>query len=137
MSKNVQKYRIRVAFHHIFYNFASIESYMTPIRYLHLIILWLLLGMESHAGAAPGISFSYLTPEGGLSQITVNSLYMDENDELWIATREGLNHFNGNRISVFKKEKDHPYSLPSNSIERITGDGRGRLFLLCTEGWRV
>ena len=134
MSKNVQNYRILAVFHHIFYNFASIESYMTPIRYLHLIILWLLLGMESHAGAVPGISFSYLTPEGGLSQITVNSLYMDENDELWIATREGLNHFNGNRISVFKKEKDHPYSLPSNSIERITGDGHGRLFLLCTEG---
>ena len=57
------------------------------------------------------ITFNHLTTDDGLSQFSVNSLYIDENGILWIATREGLNRYNGNDIQTYKLNKNDPYSL--------------------------
>ena len=48
------------------------------------------------------ITFNHLTTDDGLSQFSVNSLYIDENGILWIGTREGLNRYNGNDIQTYK-----------------------------------
>ena len=80
------------------------------------------------------ITFNHLTTDNGLSQFSVNSLYIDENGILWIATREGLNRYNGNDIRTYKLSKNDPHSLFCNTVLRITGDQNGKLYLLCTEG---
>ena len=80
------------------------------------------------------IAFSSLTPEDGLSQISVNDLYIDEFGAVWIGTREGLNRYDGNGIEVFRLEKDNPHSLFCNAIMRITGNQDGKLWLLCNDG---
>lgn len=80
------------------------------------------------------ITFSHLTTDDGLSQFSVNSLYVDEQGMLWIGTREGLNHYNGNSIKTFKLQKNDPNSLFCNTILRITGNQNGKIFLLCTDG---
>lgn len=53
---------------------------------------------------------------------------------IWIATREGLNRYNGNRIETFKLDKNDPNSLFSNTVLRITGNRKGKIYLLCTDG---
>ena len=45
--------------------------------------------------------FNHLTPADGLSQISVNSIYADSDGVLWIATRVGLDSYNGNSIHVY------------------------------------
>ncbi len=80
------------------------------------------------------ITFKHLTTDDGLSQFSVNSLYIDENGILWIATREGLNQYNGNDIQTYKLSKNDPYSLFCNTVLRITGDQNGKIYMLCTEG---
>ena len=64
----------------------------------------------------------------------MNSLYVDEEGGIWIGTREGLNRYNGNNIKTFKLQKNNPNSLFCNTILRITGDQKGKVYVLCTEG---
>ena len=84
--------------------------------------------------SAQDITFRHLTPDDGLSHVSVNALYCDERGFIWIGTREGLNCYNSNGIRVFKWHKDDPNSLFYNAVQRITGDGAGNLYLLCSEG---
>lgn len=83
---------------------------------------------------AQNIFFNHLTPEEGLSQISVNSLYPDEDGEIWVATRVGLNCYNGNSITVYLHQINNQKSLFCNNIKYLTGNGKGKLFLLCSEG---
>lgn len=71
---------------------------------------------------AQDITFQELTPENGLSQVSVNDLYQDENNFIWIATRDGLNSYNGTKVRVFKSELEHSSSFTSNNILKLTGD---------------
>ena len=80
------------------------------------------------------ITFNHLTTDDGLSQFSVNSLYVDENGILWIGTREGLNRYNGDDIQTYKLQKNNPNSLFCNTVSRITGNHNGKIYLLCTEG---
>ncbi len=80
------------------------------------------------------ITFNHLTTDHGLSQISVNALYEDERGLIWIGTREGLNCYASNLITTYKLQKNNPNSLFCNNVLRITGDRRGKIYLLCTEG---
>lgn len=100
------------------------------------VILLFLLFLSATAAHIQGqnITFSHLTTDDGLSQFSVNSLYIDERGIIWIGTREGLNRYNGNDIKSFKLNKNDPNSLFSNTVLRITGNGNGKVYLLCTDG---
>lgn len=100
----------------------------------HTLTLALALIFTGQSAAAQHVAFSHLTTDNGLSQFAVNSLYRDERGFIWIGTREGLNRYNSNGIKTFKQRKGDPSSLFCNTVLRITGDGDGSLFLLCSEG---
>lgn len=103
----------------------------TTITNLLIGLLLCLFGMD---GMAQPVLFSHLTTDHGLSQCSVNGLYIDEHGAVWIATREGLNRYNGNGIVTYRMEKGNPNSLFCNNVQRITGDGRGKIYLLTAEG---
>lgn len=84
--------------------------------------------------AAQNITFQHLSTDNGLSQISVNDIYVDENNLIWIGTREGLNCYDGNDITIYRLEKNNPFSLFSNHVVRIAGDRKGHLYLLCMDG---
>ena len=100
---------------------------------LNCLLLVALVGLFPRL-AAQNITFKHLSTDNGLSQISVNDIYVDENNLIWIGTREGLNCYDGNDITIYRLEKNNPYSLFSNHLLRITGDGEGHLYLLCMEG---
>ena len=106
------------------------------MRTLYIIYLLLLIIVPAKT-QNNDITFSHLTTENGLSQFSVNSLYVDEGGMLWVGTREGLNFYNGNDIKTYKLEKNNPNSLFCNTILRITGNKQGKIYLLCTEGVAV
>ena len=65
------------------------------------VILLFLLFLSETAVRTLGqnITFSHLTTDDGLSQFSVNSLYIDERGIIWVGTREGLNRYNGIALS--------------------------------------
>ena len=98
-----------------------------------LFYLFLLNILAAHP-QGQNITFRHLTTDDGLSQFSVNALYVDERGVVWIGTREGLNRYNGNDIKTYKLQKNNPNSLFCNTVLRVTGNQRGKVFLLCTDG---
>ena len=99
-----------------------------------ILLFLLFLSVTAVRTLGQNITFSHLTTDDGLSQFSVNSLYIDERGIIWIGTREGLNRYNGNDIKSFKLKKNDPNSLFSNTVLRITGNKNGKVYLLCTDG---
>lgn len=106
---------------------------MKQVKKLALLFL-LILNVAAVRTQGQNITFSHLTTDDGLSQFSVNSLYVDENGVLWIGTREGLNRYNGNDIKTYKLQKNNPNSLFCNTVLRIVGNHNGKVYLLCTDG---
>ena len=72
-------------------------------------------------------AFFHLSTAEGLSDNSVNNVARDKNGILWVATSEGLNSFDGNRITTYHKHK-HP-ELPVNNIDRVIVDGSNRVWI--------
>ena len=90
-----------------------------------LLLAGLILGTVVRCRLEISLS-GHLTPDNGLSQVSVIALYIDARGFVWIGTREGLNLYNGNDIKTFRFDKDDPKSLFCNNVLRITGDQSGQ-----------
>lgn len=78
--------------------------------------------------------FKALGVEDGLSQITVSDICQDEKARIWIATLDGLNCFDGNRIKVFNHFHNDSISYGNLYVTQMVEDGQGSLFLLTSNG---
>ena len=65
----------------------------------------------------------------GLSSSNVNALYQDSRGDIWIATENGLNRYDGLYIHTYKHDPADPHSLSHNIIRSFAEDGQGRLFV--------
>jgi signal transduction histidine kinase/ligand-binding sensor domain-containing protein/CheY-like chemotaxis protein len=99
-------------------------------RYLFAIVLMI----YAVSLKAQNIDFNHLLPEDGLSQVSINGLYADGDGVIWMATRVGLDCYNGNSIQVFRHRPNDDQSLFCNNVLRLAGDGKSNLYLLCSEG---
>ncbi|HOY94682.1 MAG TPA: two-component regulator propeller domain-containing protein [Catalimonadaceae bacterium] len=70
-----------------------------------------------------------LTSKDGLSQGHVNGMVKDTDGMIWLATKDGLNQYNGYRFHVFRHNPRDVFSLPENHIKRILLDESGNLWL--------
>lgn len=96
-----------------------------------ILLLSLLLLFSSNAR---DVNFKHLTVDNGLSQISVMSIFVDEKGFIWMGTRDGLNYFDGNEIISFKPEKGSANTSVGTNIIQITGNKKGDIYILCTEG---
>ena len=78
--------------------------------------------------------FEHLKVSNGLSHYSVNSLYQDEHGLVWIGTRDGLNRYDGNEITVYKQVKGDSTALFGNNIRSVCGDKKGYLYMQCKSG---
>ncbi len=101
------------------------------ILFFLLFVAW---GAKPINGWTQNIIFKHLSTDNGLSQVSVNSIYIDERGLIWVATRDGLNCYNGQEMQTFKVERDNPYSLPSSTVLCVVGDRKGHLYLLTSSG---
>lgn len=98
---------------------------------ISIILLFLLSINGAHS---KDITFNHLTTDEGLSQFSVNSIYEDEMGFIWIGTREGLNRYSGNSVKTYKLIKNDPTSLFCNTVLRIVGNKKGKIYLMCNDG---
>ncbi|TDD94748.1 hybrid sensor histidine kinase/response regulator [Flavobacterium cellulosilyticum] len=70
----------------------------------------------------------------GLSNSSVNSLFQDSENLLWIGTWDGLNRYDGNSFKIFRPELDNENSLSNQVILKIDEDNTGNIWLLTIHG---
>src|SRR5688500_14063595 len=71
----------------------------------------------------------------GLSNSSINHIFKDDGNILWVATWDGLNMYDGTSFHVFNYSKEHDFkSIGSNVIQYITGDNAGNIWISTIEG---
>ncbi|UXP32778.1 ATP-binding protein [Reichenbachiella agarivorans] len=86
------------------------------------------MALDLVAQQAP-IEFKHFTTAEGLSQSSVITMTQDQQGMLWFGTRDGLNRYDGNKISVFRNNAQDPNSISNNDILDIAVDATGDLWI--------
>jgi ligand-binding sensor domain-containing protein len=75
------------------------------------------------------VKFEYLTVDDGLSQGIIEDIMQDRQGYIWIATRDGLNRYDGRQFVVFRNNRNDPQSLVSNWILSLAEDKAGNIWI--------
>jgi signal transduction histidine kinase/DNA-binding response OmpR family regulator/ligand-binding sensor domain-containing protein len=70
----------------------------------------------------------------GLSNSSVNTIFQDSENLLWIGTWDGLNRYDGNSFKIFRPELDNDNSLSNQVILKINEDHTGKIWILTIHG---
>ena len=71
----------------------------------------------------------------GLSNSSINYIFKDASNMLWVATWDGLNMYDGAFFHVFNYSKENDFkSIGSNVIQYITEDKSGNIWISTIEG---
>ncbi|MFA4923811.1 MAG: two-component regulator propeller domain-containing protein, partial [Ignavibacteriaceae bacterium] len=81
-----------------------------------LIVLFLFALCEVLTAQYRSFSFERFTIEDGLSNNSINCILQTSDGFLWIATKDGLNRFDGQSFVIFKHDPTSENSLPENYI---------------------
>ncbi len=70
----------------------------------------------------------------GLSNSSVNTIFQDSENLLWIGTWDGLNRYDGSNFKIFRPELNNENSLSNQVILKIGEDNTGQIWLLTMHG---
>lgn len=79
-------------------------------------------------------SLEQLDNTKGLSNSSVNAIFQDSENLLWIGTWDGLNRYDGNSFKIFRPELDNENSLSNQVILKIAEDNAGQIWILTIHG---
>ncbi|WP_167291264.1 sensor histidine kinase [Hymenobacter busanensis] len=96
-----------------------------PAALCLLLVGWL----AAVAARADNLTFHPLTTAQGLSENSVTGAVQDHRGFLWLATRDGLNRYDGSGFRVFRNDPQQAGSLGSNYILSLTADGQGNVWV--------
>ena len=92
------------------------------------ILLILILSVSSILPSW-GQSGKLFNTDNQLSSNLATQVFQDKSGFIWIATRNGLNAYDGYHISIMKKDLPNSPGLNSNYINCITQDDKGHIIL--------
>lgn len=75
-----------------------------------------------------------ITYQQGLSENTVIDIAQDSSGYIWIATREGLNRYNGYSCKNYFASEDKQKSLSSSNIQNIFIDSQSKMWVQNAQG---
>jgi len=87
------------------------------------IIWWVL---AATAQKAP--DYETISTAQGLSQGMVFDILQDQEGFIWVATKNGLNRYDGYSFKVFTNDPYNAHSLSSNTIIKLFEDSKGRIW---------
>jgi signal transduction histidine kinase/DNA-binding response OmpR family regulator/ligand-binding sensor domain-containing protein len=77
----------------------------------------------------PSNGQGHLNIEDGLSQGMIFDLCQSTDGFLWIATKDGLNRYDGYNFKIYNHDPFDPFSIAENTILKLQEDSRGWLWL--------
>ena len=82
----------------------------------------------------PSLYFERLTTQNGLSNNKVNCFIQDQRGFMWIGTNDGLNRYDGQYFTFFRKQQDNGSGLSGNIITDLVEDKKGILWIATADG---
>lgn len=108
---------------------------MSNLKCIALCLYFLCVGINSVFSETPEpINFSYISINDGLSQSTIFSIDQDKRGNMWFATYDGVNKYDGYAFTVYQHNDEDPNSI-ANDISRIVKiDSQGRVWIGTRDG---
>ena len=99
-----------------------------------LLIASIMINVTSLSSQDTYYSYTGLSIKEGLSQSTVETVLLDSKGDLWIGSRNGLNHYSQQKMKNFFHSIEDIHSLPSNHILHLEEDSLGNIWVASLEG---
>ena len=107
---------------------------LAKIILLGYILINILMPISVLAESITRGNFESLSIDDGLSNEHVTSIFQDSKGYMWIGTKDGLNRYDGQRITVYNCTIDSKNSLSSTYINDIEEDYRGNIWVATDSG---
>lgn len=101
----------------------------------HIVILFLIL--HCLFSQSQTLRFCKITSNEGLSQSEVYSFLKDKQGFMWIGTLDGLNRYDGYKITKYNVGLNKYSSLSNNTIHSLAEDSNGRIWIGTNDGLNV
>ena len=78
--------------------------------------------------------FKYITVDEGLSNNNVKAICQDSKGFIWIATRNGINKFDGRTIVTYRNDSHDNSTISSNAVNSVFLDSKNNLWIATDAG---
>ncbi len=99
------------------------DTYVRMRVWMVAVLLFALVGVVKAQ------SVKFFTADDGLSCTLFNSIYQDTNGNIWIATEDGLNRYDGVKLTTYRNIPGDPHSLAHNYVKAVMEDSDGHLLI--------
>src|ERR1700761_835564 len=65
------------------------------------------------------VRFRHISNEQGLSNSTITCIFQDSRGFMWFGTRDGLNKYDGVKVTIYKNDPNNKNSISDNFINCI------------------
>ncbi len=109
---------------------------MSNLKQIAALLLFLCTAGVSYAysEAWGQINFSYISINDGLSQSTVFSIAQDKLGNMWFATYDGVNKYDGYAFTVYQHDESDPNSIANDIARIVMTDSKGRVWIGTRDG---
>lgn len=76
----------------------------------------------------------YISNANGLSNNSVNCIFEDSDNIIWIGTWDGLNSYDGREIRTFRYNRNNKHSISNNVIRQIVEQDKNHLWIATDHG---
>ncbi|MES2848493.1 MAG: ATP-binding protein [Bacteroidota bacterium] len=97
--------------------------YLEVILTFSITCVWLGTTAQNTKG------YEVISTAEGLSQGMIFDMLQDKEGFIWVATKNGLNRYDGYSFKVFTNDPYNPHSLSSNTIMKLFEDSKGRIWV--------
>src|SRR6187402_1747893 len=106
---------------------------MLNLRRLSVFFL-LVFSVCGQVSAQISSGYETITTAQGLSQGLINDMIQDREGFIWIATKGGLNRYDGYSFTIFTTDPQDSGSISSNAVSTLMEDSKGRLWIGTYDG---
>ena len=99
-----------------------------------LVLLGGLFPFILNAGTTEDIYFSHIGMEDGLSHSTIFAINQDKEGNLWFATYDGLNKYDGYNFTVYRHQYKNPKSIANDITRCVVIDDDNRIWIGTRDG---
>ena len=83
-----------------------------------------------YAGGIDDMHFTHIGLEEGLSHCTIFGINQDKEGNLWFATYDGVNKYDGYNFTVYRHQYTNPQSIACDISRCVTVDDSGRVWIV-------